>query len=392
MYARGQDNTDLMSQLGIQPNSLLKNAKSLGLSGKGQLPLDGGIKSVTDAAVSDSLYRVGPGDVFGIYLGEARQVPVNAEGFLQLPDLAPVKVSGLTLRAAKGLIKASLRKSYDTSKVYVTLAGAKSFKVHVLGEVMYPGAKVITGSARVDEVILQSGGFSNSAVRDRVWVILPSGDTSEIRLERFFESYADSDNPHLNIGDKIVVKSIDPAEPIAVVRINNNVYFQKISGDFNLKRVFNQIGAYSVNEFPAHARVIHSGGKLENLQLSEAASYVPVAGDTIELLRESDAVFVGGAVARPSLYPYIPQFSVSDYLYQAGLLPISQHESNAQVTRGDKHLSLREVSETGIKPGDKIKIDRSSMEETRDYLSIVASLAGIVLSAATLYYTFSRTN
>jgi protein involved in polysaccharide export with SLBB domain len=284
-------------------------------------------------------------------------------------------------------VKVALKKGYDTSKVFVSLAAAKGFKIHVLGEVVNPGAKTTLSFARVDEAIIQAGGFSSNAVRDHIRILRQKGEPSDVDLAAYFEGYLDQDNPHLNIGDKLVVSPIDHTAPLAVIRYNNETYFHHADGKYDLKHIFLQINSYAVNELPPRVRVTGPGGKVISMEMSQAMKYSPAAGDTIEYFKELQNVFVGGAVQRPSVYAYVPQFRAQDYLFLAGILPNSQNSDTYVVLRNGAVLPSSTVEETGIKPGDKIRIDRSRVESSRDYLSIIASLAGIVLSAATLYYT-----
>lgn len=374
-----------MAQRELLTPALIQKAK------KQNIPsLDGddlAARLITDAQVDDQTYHLGPGDILTVQLGMPTQVVITPEGKVLLPEVSPVAVGGSTLAEARMRIKKALKPFYDTSKVHVSLAAANVFKIQIAGEVANPGMKVVNSFTRVGELLAMAGGFTKYAVRDSIRIIHGDGTQSAASFADYYRTFKDSDNPFLSFGDKVMVDPIDFSKPFCTLKLSGGFHFHKVGAPYNLKEIFLQAGSYSQNNLPPHARVSHGNGKERILGPSELLTYYPEAKDTIEYLKEVDFVFVGGSVARPSMYEYVPNYSVSDYLYQAGVTTQSGDGSKFLLVRGESVAEQREIDKTGVRPGDKIYLKRNKSEMTRDYLGIIVPLASIIISAATLYYT-----
>ena len=347
-------------------------------------------KVAASAYIQDDKYELGPGDLLSIYLGATSLYQVSPEGTLNVPGVVPVKVGGHTLRQAKADIKKAMASSYDTTKVVVTLASANTFKISVLGEVMNPGLKIITSYTRVEELISFAGGFTRNAIRDNLIVVRTNGDTVLVRLSRHFREFRDEDNPLLNFGDKLIVSRVDFQKPFCVVRVGSESYVHQITGDESLQDVFFQVGNYTQASTPSYAHIKHCGGKEFNLGPELVFQAHPEVGDSIEFKKDVNYVFVGGAVMKPGIYEYAPNYGPVDYLYFAGLTPQSASSETYALVRDGKLYHAGDPASTGVRPGDKIYLERNKVDTTRDYLTIIASLAGIVISSLTLYFTFHR--
>lgn len=341
-------------------------------------------------ALNEKTYVMGPGDILSIHLGMYASFQVDPEGNVNIPEVRPVKVGGLVLEAAKKALKTALARSYDTSKVYISLAAPNEYKIPVLGEIMNPGVKPVNSYTRVDEVISAAGGYTRYAIRNRVTLVKASGDTLIIDLARHFNEFRDEDNPGLGFGDKVLVSRMDFTKPYFVIRNGGEVFFHQIEGGERLEDVFLQINNYGLTATPTQVRLVRPGQEPRNMALDRIFDFQPQGGDTVEFKKESEVVFVGGAVIRPGIFDYTPNFSATDYLYLAGLTPQSAYAQNYTLVRQGSVVNSADLARTGVQPGDKIFIDRSNVDFTRDYLSIFASLASIVISSVALYFTVSN--
>ncbi|HKP95107.1 MAG TPA: polysaccharide biosynthesis/export family protein [Fibrobacteria bacterium] len=374
--------------------SLINKSKKANLANRLSLPTEAPLpKLPNDGPIQEDKYLLGPGDLLTVYLGNSARYPVTPEGFVLLPDIPPVNVSGKSLSESKRMLKSALAKQYDTAKVYITLAAPNTFKAQVMGEVVNPGAKSINSFTRVVEALATAGGFTKYSIRDRIKIKHPSGDTSVIPLSTYYSGFKEEGNPYLNIGDMLIIETVRFDKPFCTVKSGDEVYFHQIEGNTSVKEIYAQVNNYAQSSPPAHCR-IRKGASKGTLLLTpdQMGSYLPADKDTVEFLKDVEFVFVGGAVLRPQLYDYVPTFRIGDYLFLAGVTLQSDTKLKYTVTRNKEILSGRAIFDEAVRPGDKIFLERNKVELTRDYLTILASLAGIVLTAATLYYTTTNNN
>jgi len=341
---------------------------------------------IADTWIQDSDYVVGPGDLLNVSLGSMSSIRIGPDGMVFFPGIPPIEISDMTLKEAKKTIKQKLSAIYDTSKIFITLASTNLFKVPITGEVGNPGVKKVNSFTRVKDVIDSSGGFTRYAIRNKIILIHGNGDTDEVEIANYFKRFHDEDNPLLKFGDRILVSKVDFNKPLCVIRTSGDVFYNQLDSASRLTDIYLQITNYSQASPPRYARVITAGGVIQQIPPNRIFDFTPKDNDTVELKNEVEQVFVGGSVARPGGYDYVPDYTPSQYIFLAGISPSSASTSDIVVFRNSIPIDLDVIYKTGIKPGDLIYLDRQKLDVFRDYLSIVASLAGIALTAVTLYF------
>ena len=96
---------------------------------------------------------------------------VNESGYILLPVIGPVKVSGYTIEEARDAIQEAADKVFNNTTVDCKLL---SFKFTVIGEVRTPGTFVnYNNYLTVLEAIGRAGGISDYGKRDKVLVVRP---------------------------------------------------------------------------------------------------------------------------------------------------------------------------------------------------------------------------
>lgn len=162
---------------------LAQRLASIGLNPRGELVVFGGNlfspAPVRPPALGQILlpenYRLGPGDVLGIYLlGQAQrdfEVPVLPEGAVYIPAAGLVEVAGLTLTQARERLRQQMSRYFNTREFAATLLQAKTVVVEVAGEVRHPGRHSLSGLQTVLDAIQLAGG------------VLPSGSLRNIRVQ-----------------------------------------------------------------------------------------------------------------------------------------------------------------------------------------------------------------
>jgi protein involved in polysaccharide export with SLBB domain len=115
----------------------------------------------------DAAYRVGIGEVLQLVVtGQvelAYQLEVRRDGTVIIPQVGQVSLAGLTLEAARAVLKARMAKSYSglesgEAHLDLSLARLRSNAVFVIGEVESPGAYQVNSLATVFHALARAGG------------------------------------------------------------------------------------------------------------------------------------------------------------------------------------------------------------------------------------------
>jgi polysaccharide biosynthesis/export protein len=159
-------------------------------------------------AVDDTLYRVGPGDVFLLNLWgrvtQARSIEVGPEGTVMLPSGGGLRVTGLTLRDARALMVQSLAKEYRGVSIDIRLDRLRTFRVYLTGRVKQGGAQLATGTTRVADLIKAENMEANASLR-RIDVLRRDGSRAQADVGRFLRTGEVEFNPWLRDGDVVHV-------------------------------------------------------------------------------------------------------------------------------------------------------------------------------------------
>ena len=112
-------------------------------------------------------YRIGPGDEVNVLVyGEEKisgTYKVSTTGFLAIPLLPPMQVSGLTSQQLNRKIATALRSLIKSPRVTTSLTGIKNFQVFFTGEVNRIGAINLTNETSFLQALTLAGGLTEFA-------------------------------------------------------------------------------------------------------------------------------------------------------------------------------------------------------------------------------------
>jgi len=155
-------------------------------------------------------YKLGTGDKLRVIVyGEddlGGTFDVDGNGFISLPLIGQVKVSGLSATQVERAITLKFSDGYlKEPRVNVEVTQYRPF--YVLGEVNRPGSYPYTDGMSVQNAVADAGGYTQKAVEDGVYV-RHAGDTKEV--------YLSADSP----------EQIYPGD---VVRVPSSLFWDTIS-------------------------------------------------------------------------------------------------------------------------------------------------------------------
>ena len=284
-------------------------------------------------------YRLGPGDelfvnIFGAS-DNSYSVQISRDGTVKFDRLAPVYLSGLSIRSAKNRLKSRLSKLYaglysddNLSKVNidVSLQKARSIVINITGQVTAPGTYTISGFSSVLNALYAAGG-PNEVGSYRNIKLLRNGKIS--KTVDLYDYFVRGVYPNIYLRDQDVIlvetynKLVDAKKGFktnALFELNENETVDDLmnfSGGLSSKSYKNAIYVNRINDY--------SRSTLEIYREGFSKSYL-MDGDIIEAKEVSDvisnSVYVEGAVYLPGIYDLSKASTVENLIdSSSGLRP-----------------------------------------------------------------------
>jgi polysaccharide biosynthesis/export protein len=160
-------------------------------------------------------YRLGPGDVLGIYIDKhpedtVERVVVSPVGQVYFPLLGNVSVVGKTLSQLQDYFTISIAEFISSPRVTIALLEANSAKIGVLGDVRVPGVLLLTRPMRVLDAITQSGSVTETGNASNISLLRQYEDgrvqMMTIDVKKILKGKANpEENAYLRAGDTIIV-------------------------------------------------------------------------------------------------------------------------------------------------------------------------------------------
>lgn len=251
----------------------------------------------------------------------------------------------------------------------------RNFAVAVLGEVNIPGSVPITkNNTTLYEVIQLCGGFTPQASLKRARVY--SKNSLAILLEKQY-NISLGDQPDLE--DPKFRNTILNLELALMYRMSNI-----IAEDSNYFSLENQL------------RILTEGSSLDFRKIedptSDIANYKLQSGDMIIIPPIQNSVYIFGQVLRPGHVTFVEGKDYNYYVNEASGLGELAEEDEIMVIKGGSRAwisPLREAVE--VEEGDYIYVPKENLRSFRSYvfeysvyISLLASIAAILLSIVTI--------
>ncbi len=345
----------------------------------------------TEAGPVDAEYELGPGDQLMLVItGDvelAYNLDVTRDGYIVIPDVGQIFVSGHTLAEMRDMLYYRLGRVYSgvsrradaTTRFDISLAHVRSLLVYLVGDVVRPGAYQVSAVSKVFNALYRAGGPADQGSFRNVEVRRGGQTVSRIDIYDYLLRGDTRNDIRLAQGDIVFVPPAGPQ-----VDVSGNVrrpgIFEVKSGE-GLVDVLSFAGGMAADAFvnriqidrilpfaqrqPGRERVLMDVD-LEKL-LDRHENVAVTDGDQIKVFSVSDErrnrVAVTGDVIRPGDYEYRPGLTVRALIDLAsGLLP-SAYTPTA-------HL-IREDSITGRKTLIRVTLDSSIGPTSADSIQIV---------------------
>ena len=316
----------------------------------------------------DAGYQIGPGDQILLFLtGDveaAYNLQVAGEGYVIVPDVGQVFVSGLTMadlrnRLYQGLggVYSGVRRDASATTFFdVSLGRLRSNQVFVIGDVERPGAYQVSAAATVFHALHRAGGPSDLGSFRTVLVRRGGAEVAQVDLYDYLIRGDASRDVRLDQGDIVFVPPPGPQ-----VRVQGRVrrpaiyeivpaeglqdaldFAGGLDADAHIQRVQIDRVLPPAERIPGVDRVFLD---VDLTALTDpGAEQVPMRdGDEVRvfatLAERRNRVALAGSVFRPGLYEYRPGMTVWDLIERADGLAENAYRSVAHI--------IRPVQETG---------------------------------------------
>jgi protein involved in polysaccharide export with SLBB domain len=307
-------------------------------------------------------YRLGPGDELIINLYGASEntysVQISRNGNVKFDKLAPIYLSGLSIRSATKRLKSRLSKIYtglnsnnpiEKVDLELSLQKARTIVVNITGQVEAPGTYTISGFSSVLNALYAAGGPNEVGTYRDVKVIRSGKVVYNVDLYDYFTNGI-YPNIYLRDQDVILVKPyqiqtelVSGFKQLSLFEMKEN---ETVSDLINLS------GGLSSNAFKSAIfieRFDDFSKSIFEVDSNDFSNSVFVDGDKVsfkEIKEEniSGVVMIGGAVNLEGNFQLDNNKNVKDLINSAKGFSKDKLGKNAILYRNDRGLNNQSVS------------------------------------------------
>lgn len=351
-----------------------------------------------NAAVPDT-YLVGRGDqlLINFYGKESAsyEVIVDREGRINIPDLSPVQVAGLTFAEVKELIKVKVEQEIIGVKAFVSLGKLRSIRILVLGEAYKPGSYSVSSLTTVSHALFVSGGVSDIASLRNIQVKRGGKVVTNFDLYDLLIRGDSSNDIILKPGDVVFIPSV--GEQVTVDGLVKRPAIFELKKGETAEQLLKMAGGIKPNAY-AKSVIVERFNNQHKEVLSvdfskEQVNYIPQDGDRIRFSAIGEqyqtSISLIGAVVRPGNYQWYKGKRISDILgsVRGDLLPQADldyalvvRETNVngdiEIHQFDLAKAITKNTENNLQlnPNDKIIVFSRFEEKTLEDIAL-ANLA-----------------
>jgi protein involved in polysaccharide export with SLBB domain len=272
-------------------------------------------------------YVVGPGDqllinVFGNSVVDWK-LDVKPEGYILLPGMGNVYVSGKTMEQATELIKDRLRANRyaigNGTDVTISLSNIRTIRVHMNGEVRKPGPYNLPSVTTLLNALYEAGGPNDIGSIRSIQVFRDNQLIADVDVYQYILR-GDRSGDILLKDDDIVYLRPYRVRVALEGEVKRPAYYELKPGE-SFKDVLEFAGGFTDNAYRSSVKAVQisdKSRKVRDVSSAEFDAYVPLKGDRyiVEPIidRIENRVSITGAVFRPG------QFELQDGLTLAELI------------------------------------------------------------------------
>ncbi|PKF55730.1 sugar transporter [Alteromonadales bacterium alter-6D02] len=284
----------------------------------------------TFAPVSDvpvpSEYQMGPGDqvVIQLYGKENSQhdLTVSRSGNLQIPNLGPVNVIGLSFTEMKNKLANLIEQQYIGVQSSISLGGLRSIRIFVAGDAYKPGSYTVSSLSTITQALFVAGGINDIGSLRNIQLKRRGQLITTFDLYDLLMKGDASNDSRLQSGDVVFIPPVG-----ATVSIKGQVRrpaIYELKGGETMAQLIRLAAGLKPNAYPA-ASIVERFDRsqlptLVNVDLTTKQGKAAIAksGDVLTVQSTAQRIYqqvaILGAVNRPGLYQWYKGIRINDLL------------------------------------------------------------------------------
>ncbi|WP_337881129.1 SLBB domain-containing protein [Rheinheimera sp.] len=270
---------------------------------------------VDNAPVADS-YRLGPDDTLLVQLygknNDSYELIISRDGTVNLSDIGPVAIGGLSFSEASELIKSKISEAMLGVDAAISMGKLRTINVFVAGEAKNPGMYSVSAMTSVTQALYLAGGVSDIGSLRNIQIKRAGKTVGHFDLYDLLLRGDSSADILLRHGDVVFVAPIKGTAQ-ALGEVKRPAIYEIASGE-NLDTLLSMAGGAAAGAYPQAVVLERYNSNnlrdLLNLDLTKAENRkIPLRdGDILRIAETSprieNVITLAGAVVRPGLYAW----------------------------------------------------------------------------------------
>ncbi len=261
-------------------------------------------------------YVLGPGDEIVIDIWGLNETnisrTISPEGRINIPQVGPVQLSGLTIAEASKKLKKVLANKYaglegDSSSISVTLGNIRTIQVNIMGEVSTPGTYRLSSFSSVFHALYRAGGINPTGTLRNIELLRGGERVAVIDVyDYLFHGRTDSD-VRLQEGDIIMVPTYSCLVTIDG-KVKRPMTYELAEGE-TLEALINYAGGFVSDAYTKNINILRQTGsekEIFTVNDDRFAGWGMEDGDEVNvgasLDRFANMIEIRGYVFRPGQY------------------------------------------------------------------------------------------
>lgn len=331
-------------------------------------------------------YRLAAGDEVIINVWGASEMKITQkitpDGLINIPNIGPVSLSGLTVDQAAiqiknelGRIMSGLVSPEDPNTfVSVSLGQIRSVKVNIVGEVVRPGSYTLPSLATLFNAIYAAGGVNDIGTLRNIKVYRNSKEIATLDVYDYLLNGNFDSNIRLEDNDMIIVGTYDNQVTIRGKIKRKRIFEMK--KDESMQQLIKYAGGFTGDAYTGSIRIIRKAGEQYSIATVDKQNFAffplmdkdSVMVDSVIPLF-SNRLQIKGAVWREGEYELGNEIStIKQLVMKAGGVKGDEFTGRAQLTRQNKDFTKEvlaidirgilngTVPDVKLKPEDELHI------------------------------------
>lgn len=331
-------------------------------------------------------YRLSAGDEVIINVWGASEMKftqkISPDGFINIPNVGPVPLSGLTVEQAAVQIKNELgrimsgitNEKEPNTFVSVSLGQIRSIKVNLVGEVVRPGSYTLPSLATLFNALYAAGGVNNIGTLRNIKVYRNSKEIASLDVYDYLLNGKFHSNIRLEDNDMIIVGTYDNHVTIRGKVKRKRIF--ELKKNENMKDLINYAGGFTGDAYTQNIRVIRKAGErysIATVDKNEFPGFTLMDKDSVVIdsviPMYANRLQIKGAVWRQGEYELGKDITtIKQLVDKAGGVKGDEFTGRAQLTRlkpdftkeilaiDIKGILNGTISDISLKPEDELYI------------------------------------